>query len=168
MTDAYNRKVFLTCGLIFFTVFISLYVLYQFLLPYIEHYFNWLAASVSQVAGLFDDKFSYRENLIFYGEKAAVRVIEGCDGVTVFILTAAAVASFPKTLRERLLGLLILLPVLFAINWLRLLVLVWIRVYVPDLFGFIHVYLFQPVMIFATFACFIAWILYDRKDRYAH
>ena len=168
MAEVSVRRAFITCGVLFFAVFIGLYLLYQLAEPYMEHYFNWLAASVSAVAAWFDPAVSARNNLIFYEEVAMLRVIEGCDGITVFILIAAAVLSFPKPLKQRLIGIAILLPVLFAINWLRLFILAEIRFYVPGLFQFFHVYLFQPVMIFATFACFIIWILRREKTDYAH
>jgi len=168
MAEVSGRRAFIRCGLIFFAVFISLYLIYGWAEPYMEHYFNWLAASVAAVSAWFDPLVSARYNLIFYDEKALLRVVEGCDGVTVFILIVAAVMSFPKSLKQRLLGIAVLLPVLFAINWLRLFILAQVSFYAPDLFQLFHVYLFQPFMIFATFACFIIWILRHDKTDYAH
>ena len=80
-----------------------------------------------------------------------------------FGLIFAAVLAFPKPLRERLIGVAILIPILFVLNWVRLFILSVIRFYTPDYFDFVHVYLFQPVMVFATFICFIAWILHNEN-----
>ncbi|MDX1605208.1 MAG: archaeosortase/exosortase family protein [Candidatus Competibacterales bacterium] len=148
-------------ALLFFAVFLSLYTLYQLSEPLLIHYFNWLAASVAWVAGLLDPAFGARGNLILYAGRPELRVVEGCDGITVFNLIIAAVLAFPKPWRQRLIGVLVLVPILFGINWLRLLILAEIRIYMPEFFGFVHVYLFQPVMIFATFVGFILWILHD-------
>ncbi|MCB1804464.1 MAG: archaeosortase/exosortase family protein [Candidatus Competibacteraceae bacterium] len=168
MTEGSVRRSFITCGVIFFVVFIGLYIIYGLAEPLMEHYFNWLATTVAAAAAWFDPAVSARDNLIFYEGTAALRVIEGCDGITVFILIAAAVLSFPKPFKQRLLGIAILIPVLFAINWLRLFILAEVRFYVPDWFQLFHVYLFQPFMIFATFACFIIWILRHEKTDVAH
>lgn len=151
----------LVCGALFFSIFLGLYGLYLAAEPLLQHYFVWLAHSVAATLNLFDPAVGARDNLLLYGDKVELRVIEGCDGVTVFILIIAAVLAFPKPLKERLLGVVILLPLLFAINWLRLIVLAMIRYYWPEQFGLVHVYLFQPAMVLATFVCFIAWIVYD-------
>jgi exosortase/archaeosortase family protein len=163
MTKAPTDAALLRSAALFFAIFLTLYTLYVLAEPLLHHYFNWLAASVARFAALFDAGFSARENMILYNNRAELRVIEGCDGITVFNLIVAAVLSFPKPWRERLVGVLVLVPLLFAINWLRLLMLAWIRIYAPQWFDFVHVYLFQPVMIFATFVCFIVWILHNRR-----
>ena len=75
MAEVSVRRAFITCGVLFFTVFIGLYVLYELAEPYMEHYFNWLAASVSAVSGWFDPAVSARNNLILYEEVAVLRVI---------------------------------------------------------------------------------------------
>ena len=168
MAEVSVRRAFIICGTIFFVIFIGLYVIYELAELYMQHYFNWLASSVGAVAGWLDPAVSAQQNLIFYDDKAMLRVVEGCDGVTVFILIAAAVLSFPKPVKQRFIGLAILIPILFAINWLRLFILAQISFYVPEAFQLFHVYLFQPFMIFATFACFIVWILRHEKTDYAH
>lgn len=154
-----DGRTLLVSGLLFFGIFLSLYLLYLAAEPLLVHYFNWLARSVAGAVAWFDPQVSARDNLIFYGPRATVRVIEGCDGVTVFILIVAAVLAFPKPWPQRWAGVLLLVPVLFIINWLRLLVLTLISFYLPDQFHWVHVYLFQPVMILATFVCFIVWIV---------
>ena len=92
-------------------------------------------------------------------------VVEGCDGVTAFILTMAVVLSTPRPVGERLRAMLVLLPLLFVINWLRLFILTDIRFYLPDYFRLFHVYLFQPSMIFITFACLMAWLVHGHGDQ---
>ena len=157
------KRVAISSGL-FFTIFLVLYSCYQWAELYLQHYFNWLASSVAAVIALFDKQVGAEGNLILYQDVPTLRVVEGCDGVTVFILIIAAVMAFPKPLKQRLVGVLVLVPVLFAINWLRLFILADIRFYLPEYFRIVHVYVFQPAMIFATFICFIVWITYDGRS----
>jgi exosortase/archaeosortase family protein len=148
-------------GAIFMVVFFGLYGIYLWAEPYHTFYFNWLASSVCKILSPFDPAVRCVENVILYQGVPSLKVIEGCDGVTVFILVIAAVVAYPKPWIERIKGLLVLIPILFILNWVRLYILADIRFYLPDYFRFFHVYLFQPIMIFATFACFIAWVLHN-------
>lgn len=163
MAKMLGRSLFWRTTLLFFVIFLGLYGLYTVNQPLLIHYYDWLAHSVAWATGLIEPNFGARGNVISYSGVPQLRVIEGCDGITVFNLIIAAVLSFPKALKDRFIGVLILVPVLFGINWLRLLILAEIRVHVPGLFDFFHVYLFQPIMIFATFICFIIWILHREQ-----
>jgi exosortase/archaeosortase family protein len=150
-----------TNGLVFLGIFVALYAVYSFSLPVLEHYFAWLAQAVCWSLSPFDPAISCAGNVILYRGSPSLRVVEGCDGITVFILIVAAVLAFNRPLMARLVGIAICIPVLFLINLGRLLILSSIRFYLPDHFGWVHVYLFQPVMIFATFACFVIWVVFS-------
>lgn len=147
-----------TRGLTFLGVFVALYALYSFSEPLLERYFVWLASAVAGLISPFDPAVSAAGSTLQYGGRPSLRVAEGCDGVTVFILIVAAVLAFERPVRSRLIGVAILVPILFLINLIRLVVLSAIRFYAPDHFDFFHVYLFQSLMIFTTFACFAAWV----------
>lgn len=167
MADRQTTRTIVFSTILFFVIFFALYSIYYWAEPYLQYYFSWLASSVCFAVGLFDSAVECRNNVIYYANEASLRVIEGCDGITVFILIFAAVLAFPKPLRERLIGVAVLIPILFVLNWARLFILSAIRFYTPDYFNFVHVYLFQPVMVFATFICFIAWILHNENKHRA-
>jgi len=147
-----------TRGLIFLAIFVALYAVYSFSEPLLEHYFAWLASAVVWLMSPFDPAVSAAGNLLEYGGRPSLRIAEGCDGVTVFILIIAAVLAFERPFRSRLIGVAVLVPLLFLINLARLVILSAVRFYSPDHFDFVHVYLFQSFMIFATFACFAVWV----------
>ena len=142
---------------IFLAVFVGLYALYTLLEPLLEGYYAFLAHSVAAVLAHFDPQVSARDNVILYGAAGTLRVVEGCDGVTVFILIAAALAAYPRPWRSRLFGIVGFVGLLFVVNWLRLVLLAFVRFYLPEHFHWVHVYLFQSVMIFTTLALFILW-----------
>lgn len=150
-----------TNGLIFLGIFISLYAVYSFSTPLLDYYFSWLAAAVSGILSPIDPSISSAGNLILYNGYPSLRVVEGCDGITVFCLIVAAILAFNRSLKARLIGIAIFVPILFVINLGRLVVLSSVRFYSPEHFGWVHVYLFQPVMIFATFACFVIWVVFS-------
>ncbi len=148
-------------GLIFLGIFVILYTIYSFSTPLLDHYFAWLADTVRRILSPFDSAVSAAGNVILYGGSPALRVVEGCDGITVFVLIVAAILAFQRPLKARFVGILIFVPVLFIINLGRLVVLSAIRFYYPEHFAWVHVYLFQPVMIFVTFACFVIWAIFS-------
>ncbi len=142
---------------IFLGVFVGLYALYTVFEPWLEHYYAFLAGSVAAALAVFDPQVSAQGNVIAYGAAASLKVVEGCDGVTVFILIAAALAAYPRPWMSRWLGIVGFVSLLFAINWLRLVLLACVRFYWPEHFHWVHVYLFQSIMIFATLALFVLW-----------
>ncbi len=142
---------------VFLVVFVGLYALYTLLEPWLEGYYAFLARTTAGALAVFDPQVSAVGNRILYGSTASLKVVEGCDGVTVFILIAAALAAYPRPWKSRLLGIAGAVALLFVINWLRLVLLAYVRFYLPEHFHWIHAYLFQSIMIFATLALFIVW-----------
>lgn len=143
---------------IFLSVFVGLYAAYTWLLePWLDAYYAFLAQTTAAALAWIDPSVSADGNLILYGNTASLKVVEGCDGVTVFILIAAALAAYPRPWGSRLLGIVGSVALLFGINWLRLVLLAGVRFYLPEHFHWVHAYLFQSVMIFATLALFVIW-----------
>lgn len=149
---------------LFFAIFVALYAAYKLADPYLIHYYRALASSVCFVLGHFDPAVACEGNYILYGGARSLVVVEGCDGITFVALILAAVLPFSAPWRMRLVGLLTLIPALLVLNWVRLLVLAEVRFYMPQHFDFVHVYLFQPVMIFVTLAAFALWMIYSERQ----
>lgn len=85
-------------------------------------------------------------------------VDDGCTGLTPFLLFCSAVLAFPATWRQRILGLLVGLPALFALNIVRLVSMAWIGLYDEHLFHQVHVLWWQAIFIAAVGVAWFAWI----------
>lgn len=93
------------------------------------------------------------------GPGIALSVIEECTGVYEMIIFAAAVLAFPAGWRKKGLGILFGLPLLFAINILRMMLLAWVQAHgSPELFDFLHIYFWQATLILMILGVFILWV----------
>jgi exosortase/archaeosortase family protein len=80
-----------------------------------------------------------------------------CDAMDVYILFSAAVLACPATWRRHLMGLVMGLLMLVAINVTRIVSLYWVGVHFPSLFEFCHVDLWPILIIAATCTGFLIW-----------
>lgn len=89
----------------------------------------------------------------------AVAVLDVCNGSDIFVLFSAAVLAAPAPWwPHRALGLLAGLPLLAALNLLRVLALVLTGRYLPALFELSHQFLWQLLLVAATAGLFVLWL----------
>jgi exosortase/archaeosortase family protein len=142
----------------FFALFVLLYALYSAGWSFLPAYYAALASSVCWLFGWFDPAVGCDANYLLYDDIRELVVVEGCDGLTFVALILAAVLPFPAPWKRKLIGLAWLIPALLVVNWLRLVLLAAVRFYAPSGFDFVHVYLFQPLMIAFTLIIFLLWL----------
>ncbi len=122
---------------------------------------DFMSALTARLGGaslaLFSDAIQYREKLIFYGG-FAVEIIEECTGLYEMLIYAAAVMAFPTTLVKKGIGLLFGIPTLYAINVARIVFLVWVGRFYPDVFDFMHLYFWQATLILMITSVWLLWI----------
>jgi exosortase H (IPTLxxWG-CTERM-specific) len=87
----------------------------------------------------------------------AIDVQNGCNGIEAAILLAAAIFAFPATLRSRLIGLLAATVAIELLNLVRLSSLVWLGEHYRPIFDFVHVAVWQSLVILAAISLFVLW-----------
>jgi archaeosortase B (VPXXXP-CTERM-specific) len=85
-------------------------------------------------------------------------VVSECSGIYVAILFAAAVVAFPTTWAARWRGLGFGLPLLFAVNLLRLVTLGLVLEHRAALLPWVHEYLWQVLFVLAVALLYLVWI----------
>ena len=88
----------------------------------------------------------------------SVSIIEECIGVYEMLIFGAGVLAFPASARSRALGLLMGLPLLYAINVARILMLVVVGYYAPEYFDFMHLYFWQATLILMITGVWLLWL----------
>jgi exosortase/archaeosortase family protein len=73
------------------------------------------------------------------------------------ILLAAAILAFPASLRSRLIGLVAASIAIELLNLVRLSSLFWLGEHNRRIFDFVHVAVWQSLIILAAIAIFILW-----------
>jgi exosortase/archaeosortase family protein len=165
--NKYNNNSSWRYLLLFFVIFISLCSIYFYQISnrsnFIVFYFTELANSVCSPLQAMDSSVQCNRDIIMYNNSPALAIVGGCDGLAFVILILAAVLPYSRPLKQKLFGLLILIPLLLGINWLRIIILALLRFYANNYFDVIHIYVFQPTMILLTIIGFALWIIYSEK-----
>jgi exosortase H (IPTLxxWG-CTERM-specific) len=89
----------------------------------------------------------------------ALDVQNGCNGVEAVILLAAAILAFPATLRSRLAGMVVAGVAIELLNLVRLCSLFLLGEHYRRVFDFVHIAVWQSLVILAAIAIFILWSL---------
>lgn len=89
----------------------------------------------------------------------AYQVAPSCTTTVPTLLYGAAVVAFPATWRQRGIGLLLGVPILFAVNIARLVVLAWIGLHANESFDIAHWFGAQFLFFFAVGVVWVAWIV---------
>ncbi len=87
-------------------------------------------------------------------------VIPDCGAIPVMVIFVAAVLAFPATWTARLMGLVMGLPILYAVNVFRLAFLACVGAWDRgrEIFNFAHHYVWQGIYIVFVVAVWMAWV----------
>lgn len=84
-------------------------------------------------------------------------VTDGCTATLVMATYAAAVIAYPAGRRDRLLGVVVGVPVLLVVNLARLVSLGWVGLHAHNAFDAVHLYWWQVFYVAGTGALWFAW-----------
>jgi exosortase/archaeosortase family protein len=102
-------------------------------------------------------------NVVIAG--VSVQIVPDCTPLMPTAALWIAIAAFPAPWRWKIGGLLAGAVLLWLYNMVRILALVPVLAYRPQLFDFIHVYLWQTVTLIVVFALFLSWLkLHPPRD----
>ena len=88
---------------------------------------------------------------------SSITVILECTAVFPCILLVSAIFAYPARIRSKLVGLVWTVPALLVINQVRLISLVFILGWFPELFQISHLVVWQSLIIIATLALWVFW-----------
>ena len=143
---------------------------------YLVYYFLTLRGSLSILnnitASILGAVFSFGgADVVVNGAALSVNgfgleIIDECTAVFSSIVYSACVLAYPTTLKNKGLGIAFGVPSLYAINIFRLIVLTFVGISYPDMFEFVHVYLWQASFIIFVVVVFLLWLhfLSTRKN----
>src|SRR5438094_498443 len=111
-----------------------------------------LAAPLLHIFGTVSRSGSF---VTFNGFSASIE--EACDGVLPAYIYLSAVLAFPSRLEQKLWGILLGMPAIFTMNLARVITLVMVGAYWPDLFERVHIYVWQALVIALSMAVWVFW-----------
>jgi exosortase/archaeosortase family protein len=88
----------------------------------------------------------------------ALQIVKDCDAMDVIILLVSAVVTFPSTWKNRLLGAVLGVAFVYALNLARICSLYFVGIHFPNQFELAHREIWPLLMVVATVAGFFFWI----------
>lgn len=151
-------KFFLAYG--FLTVLYYLYLnLYDDKVDGITTHVAFLTEKIAQFFGLnlsvANDVTQFK---VFYENKYTIRIIEGCNAVSLIILFVSFVFSFAGRFKASLLYMLLGSMLIYGINILRIIVFVVLLYSYPDFEHVIHGVVFPAIIYGLVFMLCIIWV----------
>ncbi len=97
------------------------------------------------------------QGTVIRGSRFAVNIRNGCNGVEAMLIFLAAVLAFPAPWRARLLGLVLGIVAIQAVNLVRVVALYLTGAYFPAWFDASHTVVWQTVVILFSVLLWILW-----------
>jgi archaeosortase B (VPXXXP-CTERM-specific) len=88
----------------------------------------------------------------------ALKIIRQCTGIFEVIALASCIIAYPTPLKTKLYGLAAGVPLIYAFNIARLILLAFLGIYSPAVFTAVHEYLLQLTFAFFVIFFFLFWI----------
>ena len=160
----------------FFAVYIVLTVAYKFYLDSFETndvdgVTHIVGRNVEQLMHLFNSDIKIQKSSsnswmeVWYNKIYLVRIIEGCNAVSVIILFIAFIAAFAGKFKETFLFILFGIVFIYVLNIFRIALLTVLLFHYPEDNHFLHGVVF-PLIIYGS--VFILWIVWVNKfSKYA-
>lgn len=92
------------------------------------------------------------------------QVVGECSAVFISVLPVAFIFAYPSPWRQKIIGWLVGLALLFAVNLLRIAALVYAGAHSPKHFEMVHIYMGQPIMILVVLAICLLWLQWARHN----
>jgi exosortase family protein XrtF len=93
-----------------------------------------------------------------YGDDPVISIYEGCNGLNVMIIFVAFIAGFGPATKKMAWFVPFGLIVIHAANLVRIILLFFVTLYLPDFLYFAHKYLFTAFLYLIVFLLWIWWV----------
>ena len=145
---------------LFFTLALMFYAFWSgvgednFLLKNVLHINAVVASFFLNIFGYQTTAVGSEVNSSLFNMKIAV----GCDGIEPITYYMLAILAYPTVLKRKLTGIGKGVALLLMLNFIRVISLYLVGVYIPSLFDFFHVGLWQALFILAGIALLFIWL----------
>ncbi len=131
----------------------------------IEPFTAFVAFCSSKILNIFGSWTSTSGTNLSCGD-FGIQVVHGCDGVFATAILLSGIIAYPSRIKEKLIGILIGIPAIFAINQVRVISLFLLGRRYPAVFEEVHVYVWQPIIIIFAILVWDFWARnFVKKDK---
>ncbi len=160
----------------FFSVYIVLTLLYKlylnsFTLKEVDGITKVVGSHVQSLMLFFNSDIKIVQSIhescldVCYNNKYVIRIIEGCNAVSVIILFVSFVIAFSGKFKSTLLFILFGILLIYVLNVIRIALLTVLLFNYPQHLHFIHGVLFPLIIYGVVFALWVIWV--SKFSKYA-
>jgi exosortase/archaeosortase family protein len=120
---------------------------------------TWMLALVGELVRI--------DGTVIYSPKFNMRIVSECTAITPIIVLAAATIAVPAPLVSKLKGIILGASVLHLVNLVRIISLYYVGVMWPDMVEFVHLVLWQAVLVVLAVGLWGFWAQRVR-EHHAH
>ncbi len=113
------------------------------------------AVSLAQLVG---SEAKVVEGNIIFTKGVSLQVNHECTGLFVFAVLSSFILAYPAAWRQKILGMVVGVVLLSAVNVARIATLVRLMDFYPGLFDYFHEYVWQGVFLMLTTVYAMAWV----------
>ncbi len=106
----------------------------------------------------FEDSVKDPTTELIFGNKRTLAIYEGCNGINVIIIFVAFLFAFGPIGKTLWWFIPLGIAVIHVMNLLRIVLLFWVSVYLPDMMYFTHKYFFTAILYIVVFLLWIVWV----------
>ncbi|MBA4056378.1 MAG: exosortase family protein XrtF [Marivirga sp.] len=106
----------------------------------------------------FQDNTTKPTSELIFENKRILAIYEGCNGVNVMIIFVAFLIAFGPVTRTLFWFIPLGLAILHLMNLIRIALLFWVAIYLPDFMYFTHKYLFTAILYVVVFLLWVVWV----------
>jgi exosortase/archaeosortase family protein len=117
-----------------------------------------VASVVQSLLGLSGIEASRAGTLLFVPGGFAYRIAIGCTGLLPAAVLTVAILASPGTGSAKRRGVLVGVPLVLAVNLLRMVHLFYLGVYSPRFFVLAHTVLWEAAIVLVVFATWLVWV----------
>ena len=163
--------------LVFFGTYIILALLYQAYIKYVtwENYYpDYVTHKVAEQSYHVIDFLGYETYInknsklpqmqLWVKEKPVVRIIEGCNSISVIILFLSFIVAFNKGFKKTFLFILFGSLLIYALNVIRIALLTLGLYFYPEYGDFLHDILFPLFIYGVVFSLWLYWVKSYKKS----
>ena len=145
----------------FVALFISsctvFYLLYYYFIDYFAFLENITAFILGFLLRIFGVDAAVTGNTVVM-DRLSLRIIDECTAMFGSIVYLSCVLAYPTDPKKKLIGIVLGIPCLYAINMVRLIVLAFVGLSSPEIFEFVHTYLWQTIFIVFVIVIWLIWV----------
>jgi len=104
-----------------------------------------------------DDERKPTTQLIYNG-RSVLAIYEGCNGINIMIIFVAFLVAFGPINKRLWIFTLAGILIIHLMNLVRISVLFWVVLYLPDFTYFMHKYFFTAILFVIVFVLWIVWV----------